>query len=176
MSVGLTLRHVQHRLRPTGGSPDDTAALLDGAVAEVGAAIAELRELAGGSARPQLDRGLATALARSRGPGAVAGARSTRAVERLPGDVEAAAYFLASEAVTNVVKHAERHRGVAVGAGARTGACGSSVTDDGVGGAGLRPGSGLAGLADRVDALGGRLDIDSAPGAGTRVTAELPCG
>ena len=174
VSVGLTLRHVQHRLRPTGGSPDDTAALLDGAVAEVGAAIAELRELARGLGPAALDRGLATALAdlAARAPLPV---HVDTAVERLPGDVEAAAYFLASEAVTNVVKHANA-TAVSLSAGRENGCLRIVVTDDGVGGAGLRPGSGLAGLADRVDALGGRLDIDSAPGAGTRVTAELPCG
>ncbi|MGE0297676.1 sensor histidine kinase [Pseudonocardia sp.] len=170
VSVGLTLRHVQHRLCPTGGD----AALLDGAVAEVGAAIEELRELARGLGPAVLDRGLATALAdlAARAPLPV---HVDAAVERLPGDVEAAAYFLASEALTNVVKHANA-TAVSLSAGRENGRLRIVVIDDGVGCAGLRPGSGLAGLADRVDALGGRLEIDSAPGEGTRVAAELPCG
>lgn len=174
MSVGLTLRHVQHRLRPTDDRPDGTAALLDGAVAEVGAAIDELRELARGLGPAALDRGLAAALT-DLGARAPLPVHVDAAVERLPGDVEAAAYFLASEAVTNVVKHANA-TAVSLSAGRENGCLRIVVADDGVGGAGLRPGSGLAGLADRVDALGGRLEIDSAPGAGTRVTAELPCG
>ena len=170
VSVGLTLRHVQHRLRPTGGD----AALLDGAVAEVGAAIDELRELARGLGPAALDHGLATALAdlAARAPLPV---HVDAAVERLPGDVEAAAYFLVSEAVTNAVKHASASA-VSLSAGRENGCLRIVVADDGVGGAGLRPGSGLAGLADRVDALGGRLEIDSPPGVGTRVRAELPCG
>ena len=169
VSVGLTLRHVQHRLGPQDGAN----ALLDGAVAEVGAAIDELRELARGLGPAVLDHGLTTALAdlAARTPLPV---HVDTAVERLPGDVEAAAYFLASEAVTNVVKHANA-TAVSLSAGRENGCLRIVVTDDGVGGAGLRTGSGLAGLADRVDALGGRLEIDSPPGAGTRVSAELPC-
>ncbi|MGH3612433.1 MAG: histidine kinase [Pseudonocardia sp.] len=170
VTVGLTLRHVQHRLQPSG----DATALLDGSVAEVGAAIEELRELARGLGPAALDRGLTAALTdlAARAPLPV---HVDALVERLPGDVEAAAYFLASEAVTNVVKHANA-TAVSLSAGWENGCLRIVVADDGVGGAGLHPGSGLAGLADRVDALGGRLEIDSAPGAGTRVTAELPCG
>jgi signal transduction histidine kinase len=168
VSVGLTLRHVQHRMSPHGD-----AALLDAAVAELHAAIEELRELARGLGPAALDHGLATALAdlAARAPLPV---HLDAAVERLPGDVEAAAYFLASEAVTNVVKHANA-TAVSLSAGRENGCLRIVVADDGVGGAGLRPGSGLAGLADRVDALGGRLEIDSPPGVGTRVRAELPC-
>lgn len=174
VSVGLTLRHVQHRLAPHDDPADGPAALLDGAVAEVGAAIDELRELARGLGPAVLDHGLATALAdlAARAPLPV---HVDTAVERLPTDVEAAAYFFASEAVTNVVKHASA-TAVSLSTGRENGCLRIVVTDDGVGGAGLRPGSGLAGLADRVDALGGRLEIDSAPGEGTRVSAELPCG
>jgi signal transduction histidine kinase len=169
VSVGLTLRHVQHRMRP-----HDDAALLDGAVAELHAAIEELRELARGLGPAALDHGLAIALAdlAARAPLPV---HVDAAVERLSGDVEAAAYFLVSEAVTNVVKHAHA-TAVSLSAGRENGCLRIVVAEDGVGGAGLRPGSGLAGLADRVDALGGRLEIDSPPGVGTRVRAELPCG
>jgi signal transduction histidine kinase len=169
VSVGLTLRHVQHRLHQQDGAD----VLLDGAVAEVGAAIDELRELARGLGPAALDHGLATALAdlAARAPLPV---HLDAAVARLPGDVEAAAYFLASEAVTNVVKHANA-TAVSLSVGRENGCLRIVVSDDGVGGAGSRPGSGLAGLADRVDALGGRLEICSPPGVGTRVSAELPC-
>ncbi|MEJ2889468.1 sensor histidine kinase [Actinomycetospora aeridis] len=170
VSVGLTLRHVQHRLSPT----DDASVLLDGAVAEVGGAIDELRELARGLGPAALDRGLAAALT-DLGARAPLPVHVDAVVDRLPGDVEAAAYFLASEAVTNVVKHA-RATTVSLSAGRENGCLRVVVADDGVGGAGLRAGSGLAGLADRVDALGGRLEIDSTPGTGTRVSAVLPCG
>jgi signal transduction histidine kinase len=91
--------------------------------------------------------------------------------ERYPTAVESAAYFVAAEALTNVVKyaHATRARITA----ARTGAALRLVVeDDGVGGA--APGSGLAGLRDRVSALDGRLVIDSPRGAGTRISAEIP--
>ncbi|MHA6629769.1 sensor histidine kinase [Pseudonocardia sichuanensis] len=170
VSVGLTLRHVQHRL-PAGGGADE---LLDGAVEQVASAIEELRELARGLRPAVLDRGLAAALAElaSRAPLPV---RVDVTLDRLPDDVEAAAYFLASEAVTNVVKHAGAST-VALCAGRENGCLRISVTDDGVGGAAVRAGAGLAGLSDRVDALGGHLRIDSTPGRGTRVVAELPCG
>ena len=165
VSVGLTLRHVQHRLRPTGGAERRAARRRGGR----GGRRDRRAARAGPRARPRRARPRPGHRARRpRGPGALP-VHVDAAVERLPGDVEAAAYFLASEAVTNVVKHANA-TAVSLSAGRENGCLRIVVADDGVGGAGLRPGSGLAGLADRVDALGGRLDIDSAPGAGTRVT------
>jgi signal transduction histidine kinase len=94
---------------------------------------------------------------------------------RLPEPVEAAAYYVVAEALTNMAKHAhaseaqvrvERVDGHAV----------VEVADDGVGGADEKGGSGLYGLVDRVEALGGRLTVTSPPGAGTRLRAELPAG
>jgi signal transduction histidine kinase len=91
----------------------------------------------------------------------------------LPAQVEAAAYYVVSEALANVTKYAqasavevtvERMNGVAV----------VEVADDGVGGADPLRGSGLRGLADRVASLSGRLDVESPPGSGTRVRAEIP--
>jgi len=92
--------------------------------------------------------------------------------ERLPPDVEASAYFILAEALTNVVKHARATR-ASVRASVADGGLTLEVRDDGVGGADPE-GHGLLGVADRVDALGGRLRIESAPGAGTRVSARLP--
>ena len=90
--------------------------------------------------------------------------------ERLPEPVEVAAYYVVAEAVTNAAKYADASA-VTVDVERRDGVVRVSVADDGVGGADAAAGSGLRGLADRLEALGGRLSIDSAPGAGTRVEA-----
>ncbi|CAN5590502.1 sensor histidine kinase [soil metagenome] len=95
-------------------------------------------------------------------------------VAKLTPHVSAAAYFVCAEALANVVKHAHAsHASVVIRE--RGAALVVEVTDDGIGGAD-EMGSGLRGLRDRVDALGGRLDIASAPGAGTRLAAEVPLG
>jgi signal transduction histidine kinase len=93
---------------------------------------------------------------------------------RLPASVEATAYFLVSEALANTAKHAharEAHvRAERVGDQLRI-----EVDDDGVGGADLTRGTGLRGLADRVAALNGSLCVESPPGGGTHLVAEIPC-
>jgi signal transduction histidine kinase len=170
VSIGLALRHAQHELEPEAAA----RRTLDGALAEVGDAIGELRELARGLRPPQLDAGLAPALQElaSRAAMPVAVDATT---ERFPDGVETAAYFIACEALTNATKHAHAAR-VSLSAQRRNGSLVICVTDDGVGGAAPRNGTGLSGLADRVGALGGTLRIDSERGAGTRLIAELPCG
>jgi signal transduction histidine kinase len=95
--------------------------------------------------------------------------------ERLPVEVEAAAYFVVCEAVTNAVKHGSPSR-VRVEAMVANGALRLVVADDGVGGATAAKGTGLLGLTDRVEAQGGTLLIHSPPGVGTRIEAEIPCG
>ncbi|MFB7289234.1 sensor histidine kinase [Actinacidiphila glaucinigra] len=93
----------------------------------------------------------------------------------LPDDIATTAYYVASEAVTNAVKHAEATSiGVAVGRN-EDGALYVTIRDDGRGGADPGRGSGLSGLKDRVAALGGLLHITSTPGGGTTVEAVLPC-
>jgi signal transduction histidine kinase len=92
--------------------------------------------------------------------------------ERLPRDVEASAYFIVAEALTNVVKHARATRAT-VWAAADDGVLTLEVRDDGVGGANP-DGHGLMGIADRIDAMGGRLRIDSTDGDGTVLAARLP--
>jgi signal transduction histidine kinase len=92
--------------------------------------------------------------------------------ERLPPDIEASAYFIVAEALTNVVKHARATRAT-VRAAADDGVLTLEVRDDGVGGANPE-GHGLMGIADRVDALGGRLRIESTDGDGTVLAARLP--
>ena len=172
VSIGLALRHAQHQLTETAPSAADRT--LDHAVAELGLAIEELRGLAQGLPPSQLDAGLAPALhelaANSPLPVQV---RTTH--ERFASTVEAAAYFIACEGLTNAIKHA-RASVVTVSARRDDGRLVVSIADDGVGGATLASGSGLRGLHDRVAAHGGRLRIDSTDDLGTTVIAELPCG
>jgi len=172
ISIGLALRHAQHQLGSASvGGANDT---LDGAVAEVSVAIDELRELAHGLPSAQLDAGLAPAfrdLAR-RAPLQV---DVEVLSERFDLGVEMAAYFIGCEGLTNAVKHAGATR-VALTARRQQEQLVVTVADDGVGGAAPWQGTGLTGLTDRVAALGGTLRIDSEPGAGTTLVAELPCG
>jgi signal transduction histidine kinase len=170
VSVGLQLRHTQHELGdPT--SPAGTA--LERAVSELSEAIAELRELAQGLPPSQLDGGLEPALKElaDRAPLAVEVRATT---ERFAVGVEAAAYFIACEGLTNAIKHA-RATAVVLSAGRRDGRLVVSVADDGVGGAAPAHGSGLSGLRDRVAAHGGSLRIESERNTGTVLIAELPC-
>ena len=92
--------------------------------------------------------------------------------ERFPPEIEASAYFIVAEALTNVVKHAHAER-AEVSAFVEDGTLRVEIRDDGIGGADP-DGQGLVGISDRVTALGGRLDIDSPPGGGTRLAATLP--
>jgi signal transduction histidine kinase len=93
--------------------------------------------------------------------------------EPLDTAIEAAAYFLVSEALTNVAKYA-RAGTVSIGVACADGTLVVTIADDGVGGADARRGSGLRGLVDRVNAVGGRLDVTSPRGRGTRLCARLP--
>jgi signal transduction histidine kinase len=138
-------------------------------------ALEELRELTQGI-RPAIlvERGLAAALddlARR----AALPVRIDLAIEgRLPEQIESAAYFVASEALANAAKHSHASE-VRLAASRRGAALVLEVADDGIGGAVSAGGSGLRGLADRVEALGGRLTVSSPPGRGTTLRAELPC-
>jgi signal transduction histidine kinase len=138
-------------------------------------AVEELRELARG-VHPAIltEDGLAAALESlsSRTPIDVSLEVSD---ERLPQQVEATAYFVACEALANVVKHAQASK-AAVSARRLNGLLVVVVQDNGVGGAHADEGSGLRGLADRVEALGGRLVVESPSGGGTRIVGEIPCG
>jgi signal transduction histidine kinase len=142
---------------------------------EVEEAIAELRELARGI-HPTLlrDEGLPAAveaLAR-RAPFPVAVRGTPR--ERLPDPIELAAYYVVSEALTNVVKHAGATEATVV-LEQTSDVLRLTVTDDGVGGACVTAGGGLAGLNDRLEALDATLSIESAAGQGTTIRAEFPC-
>ena len=95
-------------------------------------------------------------------------------VWRLAEPVEAALFFVCSEGLANVAKHAGPAAAATIEVRAGRGRVAVTVADDGSGGAVARPGSGLAGLADRLEALGGRLVVQSPRGAGTRLVAEVP--
>jgi PAS domain S-box-containing protein len=171
VSLSLALRLAQAKLRD---DPEGAAQILDAAGEELTHALAELRELARGIHPAVLtDRGLPAALEAlaSRAPLPVE--LSTSLDERLPGPVEAAAYYVVAEALTNVAKYADASA-VRVRAERNDGRVVVEVADDGVGGADPALGTGLRGLADRVEALDGRLDVESAAGAGTKVRAVIP--
>jgi signal transduction histidine kinase len=143
---------------------------------EVEHAIAELRELARGI-HPTLlrDEGLEAAVeALARRTPLPVTVRGT-ARHRFPDAVELAAYFVAAEALTNVVKHASATE-ASVLLEREAGVLRVTVTDDGVGGARVAADSGLAGLRDRLEALDATLVIESEPAEGTTVSAEIPCG
>jgi signal transduction histidine kinase len=170
VSLGLSLRDIQSRL-PAGS---EAAGELDATVGELADAIGELRELARGVRPAGLDDGLAAAL-RELAARSSLRTRVDATNERFDASIETTAYFVCSEALANTIKHA-RATQVSVSAARRNGSLKVSVCDDGIGGASLAGGSGLLGLSDRVAALGGTISIESAPGQGTTVTAELPCG
>jgi signal transduction histidine kinase len=171
--VGLALLLSTARKRAAGDP--DLAALLDRAHDELQTGLGELRELARGIHPAVLtDRGLEPALTAlaDRSPVPVRVEAGTG--ERLPGPVESAAYFVVSEALTNVAKYAQATR-ADVTVRRTDGHVTVEVADDGVGGADAARGSGLRGLADRVAALDGTLSLDSPPGGGTRLRAQIPC-
>jgi PAS domain S-box-containing protein len=172
VSLSLALRLAQAKLKT---DPEESGKLLSAASDELAHALEELRELARGIHPAVLsDRGLSAALE------ALAG-RAPLPVDirapdvRLPPPVEAAAYYVVSEALTNVAKYAQASA-VDVRVTRLNGNAVVEVADDGVGGADPLQGSGLRGLADRVEALDGRLHVESTPGRGTVVRAEIPCG
>jgi signal transduction histidine kinase len=134
----------------------------------------ELRELARGLHPAVLtDRGLHAALESlaERSPFPVE--LQVELAERLPGAVEAAAYYVVAESLTNVAKYAGATSAL-VRVAVAAGVVGVEVSDDGVGGADGSAGSGLRGLEDRVSALDGRLRVVSPPGEGTRILATIP--
>jgi signal transduction histidine kinase len=141
----------------------------------LGAALQELRELSQGIHPGILtERGLGPALRELAYGAPVPIELAVPLEERLPQPVEAAAYYVVAEALTNVAKYASA-TAVSVSVDRRDGRAVVEISDDGVGGADPARGSGLRGLADRVEALGGLLDLESRPGQGTRVRAEIPC-
>jgi PAS domain S-box-containing protein len=171
VALSLSLRLAQSKL-----ASDHEAAgkILQGASAELAHALEELRELARGIHPAVLtDRGLGPALESLADRAPLPVELETVPDERLPGPVEAAAFYVVSEALANVAKYANASL-VRVRVEQLDGYALVEVADDGVGGADPTAGSGLRGLADRVGALDGRLEITSPEGEGTRIRAEIP--
>ena len=171
LTVGIGLRGIESRLRTSGA--DEDADRVDGLVADLAATIEELRMLTHRLPPPQLDSGIAAAFRELAGRAPIPVVVDADP-ERLDRTLESTAYFVGCEGLTNVLKHSGA-TAAAIRAVRRNGSLFVSVADDGVGGARMREGSGLAGLADRVAAVGGQLRVESGT-QGTLLTAELPCG
>jgi signal transduction histidine kinase len=170
LGIRLALQLARNQLAHGGAAVDDLLREADG---EVVSALQELRALA---------RGIHPPILTEEGLGAALGSLARRApipvelnacAERLPASVEATAYFVAAEALANVVKHAQASR-VTIDVTRVNGTLAVDVADDGRGGANAM-GAGLRGLRDRVEALDGRLIVESPSGQGTRVSAAIPC-
>jgi GAF domain-containing protein len=170
IALGLDLQRARAAIP---GDERDTHAALQDVEDDLDAILEDLRELSHGLHPPLLSRlGL--------GPSLQALARRSPIPLHLDVDlrerpapaVETAVYYVVSEAVTNAIKHSQAEEiSVAI---SNDGRLRASIADDGVGGADPSGGSGLTGLLDRVDALGGRFTLESPPGGGTRMSVELP--
>jgi signal transduction histidine kinase len=154
---------------------EDSRARLEQARREIAASLDELRDVAHGLHPAVLSgHGLEVAL-QSIAASAPVAVRLNVALEgRLPEQIEVAAYYVVSESLANIGKHSHASS-ASVDVGRNNGVLVVEVIDDGVGGADSEQGSGLRGLADRVEALGGKLRVWSPAGGGTRLRAEMPC-
>jgi signal transduction histidine kinase len=173
VALALDLSLAQAKIE---ADPEGAAHLLAAAREELARAIEELRELARGLHPPILtERGLRPALESLARRAPIPVRLEAPLSSRLPEAVEAAVYYVVAEALTNAAKHAEADSAVV-----RLSVCGSQarieISDDGVGGATVRAGGGLRGLAERLEALGARLEVDSPPGEGTTLSGAIPLG
>ncbi len=174
VTLALSLQAVSDRAASAGD--DELAGKIEEARHQLSAALAELREMA---------RGIHPAILTQEGLEAALGFLAERAPlpvrvdvtlgRRLPDDVEATAYFVVSEALTNAAKHSAAST-IMVAGRLRDGRLQIEVSDDGRGGADGNWGSGLQGLVDRLATLSGRLTVDSPAGGGTRLRVQIPCG
>ena len=172
VSLALQLRLTQSALERR---PETVPALLEEAQAELARALDELRELARGIHPAILtDRGLGPALEAILARAPLPVELTDLPDERLPEPVEAAVYYVVAETLTNIVKHAQAESAtVSVTLASQTAFV--VITDDGIGGADPARGTGLRGLADRIEALDGGLRVQSPAQAGTRIEAQIPC-
>ena len=171
VSLALDLRLLKSRVRDTDAEP-----LVDGLAEKLAVALGELRELARGIHPAILtDRGLGPAIEALANRVPVSVESEVDIEERLSEPIEAAAYFVVAEALTNIVKYAQATK-ARVSVRRRADVVTVVVDDDGVGGARIGAGTGLRGLQDRLAALDGLLSLDSPVGGGTRLRARIPCG
>jgi signal transduction histidine kinase len=180
VALAMHLSQAQEQLDRDAAAADNRAVDVDKARSHVDTAlgnarlaITELRDLARGIHPPVLDQGLGPALATLAAGSAVPVRLDTRTDPRPPAAIESIAYFCAAELLANATRHAGATE-IAVEAVNDGGTLTVRVRDNGSGGAHAREGGGLAGLAERVRTVDGRLDIDSPPGGPTTVTARLP--
>jgi signal transduction histidine kinase len=171
VSLGLAVRAAEAEVQP---DSSDLRSELSRVATGLADAVAELQELSRGIHPAILSQGglgpaLRTLARRSPIPVELDVATDTR----LPEPIEVAAYYVASEALANAAKHAQASR-IEVSLAPRNRSMLLSIRDDGVGGADPARGSGLVGLTDRVETLGGSIHVQSRPGDGTQITAELP--
>ena len=172
VSIAMSLGLLESKLAP---DQIDAAPIVHEARTALTLALEELRELTQGI-HPTLlvERGLPVALEELCRRAGLPAHLNVDLDVRLPDQVETAAYYFASEALSNAVKHShatEARVNVAYDGATLT----VEIADDGIGGAAIGPGSGLRGLADRVEALGGQFTVSSPPGRGTRLQARIPC-
>jgi signal transduction histidine kinase len=172
VALALELRTAQRRLAP---ADPKVESMLASAVEKLQVAVDELRELARG-VHPAIltEEGLSAALESLAIRAPLPVTLEAAPEGRLAAEVEATAYFVACEGLANIVKHAGASA-ASISARHDKGLLVVEIADDGNGGAALNGGSGLRGLADRVEALGGRLRVDSPLTGGTRIVAEIPC-
>lgn len=174
VTVSLALRRLQGRLAADPAPDEETTAAADEAATELKLAIQELRELARGIHPAILtEAGLGPAITALADRSAVPATIRSLPDRRLLPAVEATAYFVVSEALANVAKYSAATN-LSIAAACTPTMLRIEVSDNGVGGADAARGSGIRGLQDRVAAIGGKLSIDSPPGQGTLVIAELP--
>jgi signal transduction histidine kinase len=172
VALAMTLGRARTRL---GDDPETARALVDEAHGEAKQALAELRDLARGIHPSVLtDRGLDAALSALAARCPVPVEVRVDVPRRAAAGIEAVAYFVVAEALTNVTKHSAAHR-ARVDAVRRGDVLQLTITDDGRGGADLATGSGLAGLRDRVRAVDGTFVLTSPTGGPTTIGVELPC-
>ena len=173
LALGIDLGRALEKFE---SDPEAARALVGDAHEEVQRAVVELRDLARGIHPAVLtDRGLDAALSALAARSPVPVRLDVALPERPSASVEATAYFIVAEAITNAVKHGNGSR-IDVRVRLDGDTLRIDVSDDGVGGATERPGGGLAGLADRASAVEGTLRVTSPAGGPTVVAAELPCG
>jgi signal transduction histidine kinase len=171
VSLGLAARTAAADVAAGRGDPGAELSRIAAGLAD---AAAELQEFSRGIHPAILsERGLGPALRTLARRSAVPVDLDLTADARYPEPVEVAAYYVASEALANAMKHAQASR-IEMSLATLDGSLLLSVRDDGIGGADPARGSGLAGLTDRVEALGGSIRLDSAAGAGTHITVDLP--
>jgi signal transduction histidine kinase len=173
VSIAMSLGLLESKLP---GEPAAAQPLVREAREGLALALQELRELTQGIHPPLLaERGLGAALEELCRRAPLPARVHIDLQGRFSDQVESATYFFTSEALANAAKHSHA-RALEVSAALRDGWLTLEVSDDGIGGAAIGGGSGLRGLADRVEALGGRMTLSSPPGRGTTLRAEIPCG